>query len=222
MTADLTKLAEAMDKLIEDVSGGKATPKPRLGVRSSSRPDLGTAPPISCRRDLRALQRNLMLLGLSSMGRLESRVMPTLLAVKSALAALLNRPPAPGPSAEEFLAGERKLAAETRAILGKSAAAAPVALLVTCPTEAANDPTFMLELAKRGVQGVRINCAHDDADAWGRMIGHLRAAEAATDRDLKVFMDLAGPKIRNGDIRMPDHGKKTHRGDLIAILTEPS
>ena len=76
--------------------------------------------------------------------------------------------------------------------------------------------------AKRGVQAVRINCAHDDADAWGRMIGHLRAAEAATDRDLKVFMDLAGPKIRTGDIRLPDHGKKTHRGDLIAILTEPS
>jgi hypothetical protein len=33
MTADLTKLAEAMDKLIEDVSGGKATPKPRPAVR---------------------------------------------------------------------------------------------------------------------------------------------------------------------------------------------
>jgi pyruvate kinase len=30
-------------------------------------------------------------------------------------------------------------------------------------------------------------------------------------------MDLAGPKIRTGDIRLPDHGKKAHRGDLIAI-----
>jgi hypothetical protein len=77
------------------------------------------------RRDLRTIQRNLMPLGLSSMGRLESRVMPTLLAVKSALAALLNRQPAPGPSAKEFLAGQRKLAAETRAIQGRSAAAAP-------------------------------------------------------------------------------------------------
>jgi hypothetical protein len=45
----------------------------------------------------------------------------------------------------------------------------------------------MLELAKWGVQAVRINCAYDDADAWGRMIGDLRAAEAATDRDLKVL-----------------------------------
>lgn len=39
-------------------------------------------------RDLRSLQRPLMVLGLSSLGRLESRVLPTLAAVKAALAAL--------------------------------------------------------------------------------------------------------------------------------------
>ena len=30
----------------------------------------------------------------------------------------------------------------------------------------------MLRLAERGVEAIRINCAHDDADAWQRMINH--------------------------------------------------
>jgi pyruvate kinase len=167
------------------------------------------------RRDLRGLQRDLMALGLSSLGRMEGRVMPTLLAVRTALAALGGHSAAT--STKTFFAGERRLAAQTRAILGKSAAGSPVALLVTCPTEAAVEPAFMLDLAKRDVRAVRINCAHDDADAWSRMIGHLRAAEATTGRRLKVFMDLAGPKIRTGYIQPPAHGKKIHIGDLLAI-----
>src|SRR5665213_446282 len=129
--------------------------------------------------------------------------------------ALSGGSPAPGPSTGAFFAGERRLAAQTRAIFGDSSA--PVALLVTCPTEAADDSGFMLELAQRGVQAVRINCAHDSAEVWARMIGHLRAAEASTGRDLKVFMDLAGPKIRIGEVCMPGRGKRARHGDLIAI-----
>jgi len=55
-------------------------------------------------RDLRALQRPLMRLGLSSLGRLESRVVPALMAVKAALAALTGLAPENGPSTETFLA----------------------------------------------------------------------------------------------------------------------
>src|SRR5215475_16126281 len=57
------------------------------------------------RRDLRALQRSLMSLGLSSLGRLESRVLPTLVAVKAALAALAGLPREEGPRSEAFFAG---------------------------------------------------------------------------------------------------------------------
>src|SRR5512134_2025262 len=55
-------------------------------------------------RDLRALQRSLMRLGLSSLGRLESRVLPTLIAVKAALAALARLPPEEAPSSDAFFA----------------------------------------------------------------------------------------------------------------------
>jgi pyruvate kinase len=169
------------------------------------------------RRDLRALQPSLAALGLSSLGRLEGRVLPTLMAVRKALSALLGHEPEAGPSASAFFAGETRLAAHTHELFGASAASPPVALLVTCPSEAADGPDFMLALATRGVEAVRINCAHDDAGAWARMIGHLRAAEAATGRRMKVFMDLAGPKIRTGEVRTPARSARVHKDELIAI-----
>lgn len=67
---------------------------------------------------------------------------------------------------------------------------------------------------------MRINCAHDDETAWGRMIEHLRRAERALGRSCRVVMDLAGPKLRTGPLepgpavlrirpRRDDHGRVT-------------
>jgi pyruvate kinase len=170
------------------------------------------------RRDLRALQRPLTALGLSSLGRLESRALPTLVAVKAALAALAGLAPEVAPSSEAFFAGERRLDKCTHELLGKSTSSRSTALLVTCPTEAAEDPQFMLALAERGVEAVRINCARDGAKQWERMIRHARAAEEATGRHFKIFMDLAGPKIRTGDVRHPEGEKRIGIGALLAVV----
>jgi hypothetical protein len=109
----------------------------------------------------------------------ESRVVPTLVAVKAALAVLTDLAPEKGPSSDTFFAGER-LAERTHELLGSSASSRAVALLVTCPTEAAEEPSFMKALAEHGVEAVRINCAHDDADHWQQMIDHVRAAGLKT------------------------------------------
>jgi len=170
------------------------------------------------RRDLRELQRALMLHGLSSLGRLESRVLPGLAAVKVALAALAGFAPEIGPAREAFFAGERRIAERKREIFGESRTQRPVALLVTCPAEAADDAAFMRRLAERGVEAVRINCAHDDVEAWRRMIAHARAAERATGQRLKILMDLAGPKIRTGAVQAPAGYKRIGRGGLLALV----
>lgn len=59
------------------------------------------------RRDLRALQRKLMPFGLSSLGRLESRVAPSLAAVTASLACLQGqgRAKTRHPSTSAFFAG---------------------------------------------------------------------------------------------------------------------
>jgi len=71
--------------------------------------------------DLRALQREMMRHGLSSLGRLESRVLVTLKTVETALEALLcgkSLPPDWPPSHEDFFRGETRLRENTRALLG--------------------------------------------------------------------------------------------------------
>lgn len=170
------------------------------------------------RRDLRPLQRALMPLGLSSLGRLESRVMPSLQAVRATLAVLAGLPQPTRPSIEDFFAGEKALARHTAQILGEATPQRPVGLLVTCPSEAAEAPDFLLALARRGVEAVRINCAHDDAAAWLRMIGHVRNAEAVTGHRMRVLMDLAGPKIRTGVLRLPKEDRRVRLGALLAVV----
>ena len=155
--------------------------------------------------DLRELQRELMRHGLSSLGRLESRVLVTLETVEAALAALLSGTPGvadwPPTPAKRFFRGEALLQANTSALLGGSADHGGGRILVTLPTEAAQDPGYMLEIARRGADVVRINCAHDDADAWAAMIENTRKAGDAVGRRIPVLMDIAGPKFRIGEVK---------------------
>lgn len=168
------------------------------------------------RHDLRAMQRGLMQAGLSSLGRLESRVMPTLDAVAAMLAAAQGAAYEP-PPAQALHAGEARIAARADALFGALSSHSPVRLMVTLPSEAADAPDFMQRLASLGVEAVRINCAHDDEAAWARMIAHVGAAAAATGRRMRVMMDLAGPKIRTGESRDDKRLRRVGVGDELAI-----
>jgi pyruvate kinase len=70
--------------------------------------------------------------------------------------------------------------------------------MVTMPSEAADSPSLIQQLLANGMDCMRINCAHDDAPVWKRMIEHLRQAEQTLGRRCRVLMDLAGPKLRTG------------------------
>lgn len=168
--------------------------------------------------DLRPLQRSLMPLGLSSLGRLESRVLPTLDAVRSALAALGGQAARLPANEAVFFAGEHRLAARAVSLFGSKRHARQVALLVTCPLAAATDAAFMQGLAKRGVEAIRINCAHDGPQEWAKMIENARAAEVAAGGHIRIFMDLAGPKIRTGKIRPNRDHKRLFTGDRVAMV----
>jgi pyruvate kinase len=118
-----------------------------------------------------------MAAGLSSLGRSESRVMPTLTAIQRMLMlACGHQPPALPPETDEFFAGQRRIVTRANAVLGTNGAESPVRLMVTLPSSAAEDANLALQLANLGVEAVRINCAHDDAAAWSAMVRHVRAA----------------------------------------------
>ena len=73
--------------------------------------------------------------------------------------------------------------------------------MVTLPTEAGQSRELVSEMIAAGMNVARINCAHDDAACWETMIENVRAASGEAGNDCKVIMDLAGPKLRTGDLR---------------------
>ncbi|PHQ25705.1 pyruvate kinase [Marinobacter guineae] len=157
------------------------------------------------RHDIRPTQQRLASLGLSSLGRSESCVLATLDAVIRTLAALLGHP-LPDPETETIQRvgiqdGPRLLTEHTDQLLGSATNERNVRIMVTMPTEAAHDESIIHSLLAKGMNCMRINCAHDAPETWKAMISNLRKATEATGIDCRIFMDLGGPKIRTSEIQ---------------------
>ena len=155
------------------------------------------------RHDLRELQEELGRLALSSLGRLESHVIATL----DALLALLHKLAGKAWSGraieetfDEYDAGSILLEKHTVASLGEAPANRNVRIMVTMPSAAADDPDLVHNFLDRGMNIMRINCAHDSAAEWLRMVKNLRAAQQRTGKPCKIAFDLAGPKLRTGPV----------------------
>jgi len=151
--------------------------------------------------DLRALQARLSTHGLSSLGRSEPHVERTLTSVRAALSAMLGGGLQSPPSVDGYSdQGLDPLQLRTQELLGPDPAERATRIMVTLPSTAATDPTMVRQLMERGMNVARINCAHDDADAWRSMAKHVRQAAEATGLTCLVAMDLAGPKLRTGPL----------------------
>jgi pyruvate kinase len=171
------------------------------------------------RHDLRDLQAALMPWGLSSLGRIEARVMPNLDAVIATLSLICGNDAAEHKRLliESFFEGDRLLKQHTEALFGSISSHRRVRIMVTLPTEAATNYALVKEIVRRGANCVRINCAHDTPEIWQRMIAQLRRAEQEIGTSCKVIMDLAGPKIRTGSVLTPPDKKRVFKGDQIVL-----
>jgi len=176
------------------------------------------------REDLRNLQERLSELGLSSLGRCEGHVTATLDAVALALDAMTGVCPAaetlprPGRANRQ---GDKALKQATQRLLGKEPKQRRSRIMVTLPTAAAGEIRFVRDLIERGMDIARINCAHDDAATWQAMIDNIRAAATASGRTCLIHMDLAGPKLRTGEMAASPgllrlKPKRDERGDTRA------
>jgi len=152
-------------------------------------------------RDLRPLQDRLARLGLSSLGRIEANVMATIAAVLHNLYLVSGQEPSADGTPDiydAFDAGADRLEQNTIMLLGHPPEKRRVHIIVTMPSAAAEDYLLVHQLLESGMNCMRINCAHDDPQAWSRMIEHLHNAGRATGRSCRILMDLAGPKLRLG------------------------
>ena len=100
----------------------------------------------------------------------------------------------------EFDSGSALLKKHAVESLGEAPGNRNVRIMVTMPSEAANDPNLVRNFLTRGMNIMRINCAHDSAEEWLRMVENLRAAQEETGKTCKIAFDLAGPKLRTGPV----------------------
>jgi len=151
-------------------------------------------------RDMRPLQKRLAAAGLSSLGRMESNVLANINAIVDLLRCALGQSepgelpaatPAPDPN---------PLEANTNALFGKQPLNRRSRIMVTLPAEAADDYALIKNLLDAGMDCARINCAHDGAEVWARMIAQIKHARRETGRRCRILMDLGGPKLRTGEI----------------------
>jgi pyruvate kinase len=152
-------------------------------------------------RDVRDLQHALAGLGLSSLGRAEGHVLRNVETVLGVLRRLCGHAdaetPPTGISAD---VGRSLLDLHTRNLLGEPPRDRRVRIMVTLPSEAADDRALAHDLSAAGMDCARINCAHDGPDVWAEMVENVRRAERETGHPCHVEMDLGGPKLRTGAV----------------------
>lgn len=147
--------------------------------------------------DLRPLQSSLAAYGLSTLGRMESIVRPwieTLIETVDALTRDRRRHPIWG----DLEGGARLLTRNRHDVLGTVHGSNDrlTRIMVTLPSEAADDPGLVRRMGAAGMDIARINCAHDGPEAWARMVASVRALPGG----VRVAMDLGGPKVRTGPL----------------------
>ncbi|MBT8379389.1 MAG: hypothetical protein KJN64_09175 [Ignavibacteria bacterium] len=175
-------------------------------------------------QDIRELQSTLGQLGISRLGRAESHVLASITAVKNLLIKILQKeisdekkPPV------SFKKGRKILKSNTSALLGKKLKGSKVRIMVTLPSDAADDNKFIKKLVSSGMNSARINCAHDSIEIWKEMIEKINKAKSQTGRNVKVCMDLGGPKLRTGVMRPgPKVLHLQPERDLLGKVTSPS
>jgi len=168
--------------------------------------------------DLRELQDELSHRGLSSLGRCESRVMASLEAVLAMLSSAdqMEKGKSEWPDPSAFTYGFERIQDAAEQIFGPSNAS-KVRIMVTMPVTAATDPAWCRDMIKVGTSCVRINCAHDTPEEWLAMIGHLRQVARVSKRDVRVQMDLTGPRARTTECRLDHAGQRAKEGDKIFL-----
>lgn len=164
--------------------------------------------------DIRDMQDRLHAAGLSSLASAESHIRGQLISILQRLGKQVLIP-------EHVFTYERSkksLEQHAAALFGKRLPEQLPFMMVTLDAEMANDYPAIKNLLQSGMNVARINCAHDDESAWFRMIQHVRRASRITGSACKIYMDLAGPKIRTV---LPYRQKmKLTEGQLVYLTDE--
>ncbi len=149
--------------------------------------------------DSRALQEKLVKLGLSSLGRSQPHILDSVNQVIIILSKLKNLGyddidnPLDYDRAYDIFQENLKIFGDDHKYHKDSFR---TNIMVTLPSEAASDKKLIPSLYKSGAQTFRINTAHDKLTSWKKMAKIIDSIDAKEEQKPKIYVDLAGPKIR--------------------------
>ncbi len=164
--------------------------------------------------EIRELQDWLHDAGLSSLASSESHIHRQVQAIMERLG---QDYPAEAKAHCDFQCGQSFKLHKKQLLFGENLAKDEPALMVTFETAFAHDYNKVERLLQSGMTVARLNCAHDDEATWLKMIHQIRQASRNTGLPCKIYMDLAGPKIRTEILgKGRDKGEvKVKEGQLI-------
>ncbi len=180
-------------------------------------------------QDISDLQDDLGDLSISRLGKAESHVMASMLSIRNIILRLLNKKEKKdNKKVVSIKKGKKYISRHTSALLGKKIKGSRTRIMVTLPTDSAEDKYYISDLVKSGMNAARVNCAHDDTVVWKKMIDNIYAAKKKSGRNVKVCMDLGGPKLRTGSMipgpklihLQPErntYGKITNPADVVLV-----
>jgi len=168
--------------------------------------------------EIRQVQEYLHQVGLSSLTSCESHVLAQLSNVLRWLSpTFIQR----DDIASTFAIAGRIRQEKRELLLGADPYAGRPHIMVTLSAEVAHDRMHMEEILLAGMTVARINCAHDDPKTWLQMINTLKKSMAKTGMPCKIYMDLAGPKIRIRSIYYLEEAvkkAKVHEHDELVLV----
>ncbi len=143
--------------------------------------------------DIRPLQDQLHLIGLSSLASSESHVLSQIHAILRMTGKNIDEI---NLSDCDYFTCNKLIRQRAKNLFGFKKDKAIPYIMVTFDTRFADDFQLVKKLLETGMNVARINCAHDNEEIWLRMVKLIRQASEQTNIPCNIYMDLAGPKIR--------------------------
>lgn len=151
--------------------------------------------------DIRSLQNSLTELGLSSLGRSQAHMMDSIDKVIEILSNSLNEELKVSKSCLSCKDALTTLKSKT-SIFGESEGDIfKTKIMITLPSEASRDKSLIEGFIESGADILRVNTAHDSPEDWKRMAKFIEEINQERGKNLKIYTDLAGPKIRTENIK---------------------
>ena len=170
--------------------------------------------------DFSQLQDDLTKVGLSSFGRSQAHMEASVNVALEMLSLALGKELPPQKAHLSYEASHTLMDKNSEIF---STSSDKTKIMITVPSD--YEDNWFESLSHEGVHLFRINTAHDNPARWSEMAEGIKSA-SCEDKNLKIYVDLAGPKIRTILKKTKKSGKpekiKVFYGDKVLIHSSVS